>query len=128
MATTTVSSADLSITKTDSPDPVNAGENITYTINVTNNSSTIQAESVTVSDPLPSNTTLVSVGALPINWQRTDTTAPGATGTITYTKTTLAASGTATFTITVKVDSSAANNSTISNTARVSSNNPDATP
>src|SRR5205807_2187654 len=58
-ATTTVSSADLSITKTDSPDPVNAGENISYTITVTNNSATSPAESVMVSDPLPTNTTLV---------------------------------------------------------------------
>ena len=81
-----------------------------------------------MSDPLPSNTTLVSVGATPVGWTRTDSTAVGATGTITYTKTTLAASATATFTITVKVDSGAANNSTISNTASVSSNTPDDTP
>jgi uncharacterized repeat protein (TIGR01451 family) len=127
-ATTTVSSADLSVTKSDSPDPVNAGENITYTITVTNNSATIPAESVTVSDPLASNTTLVSVGATPAGWTRTDSTAIGATGTITYTKTTMAASATAIFTITVKVDSGAANNSTITNTASVSSNTPDDTP
>jgi uncharacterized repeat protein (TIGR01451 family) len=128
IATTTISSADLSITKTDSPDPVNAGENITYTIVVTNNSATIPAENVTVSDPLPANTTLVSVGAAPAGWTRTDPTAVGATGTITYTKTTLTASNTATFTIIVKVDSGAANNSTISNTASVSCNTPDDTP
>ena len=30
--------ADIAITKTDSPDPVNAGANLTYTITVTNNS------------------------------------------------------------------------------------------
>jgi uncharacterized repeat protein (TIGR01451 family) len=127
-ATTTVSAADLSITNSDSPDPVNAAENITYTLTVTNNSATIPAESVTVSDPLASNTTLVSVGATPAGWTRTDSTAVGANGTITYTRSTLAASGTATFTITAKVDSGAANNSTISNTATVSSNTPDDTP
>ncbi len=125
VTTTTVSSADLSITKSDSPDPVNAGENITYTLVVTNNSSTIPAESVTVSDQLPANTTFVSVGATPAGWTRTDATALGQTGTVTYTLPTLAANGTATFTITVKVDSNAANNSTISNTATVGSNTPD---
>jgi uncharacterized repeat protein (TIGR01451 family) len=123
--TTTVSAADLSITKSNSPDPVNAGENITYTLVVTNNSSTIPAQSVTVSDQLPANTTFVSVGATPAGWSRTDSTAVGQTGTVTYTVPTLAASGTATFTIAVKVDSNAANNSTISNTATVGSNTPD---
>lgn len=127
-ATTTVSSADLSITKLDSPDPVNASENITYTLTVTNNSSTIPSQSVTVTDPVPANTTFVSVGATPAGWMRTDSTTVGQTGTVTYTRPTLAASGTATFTITVKVDASAANNSTISNTATVNSNTPDDTP
>jgi len=123
--TTTVSSADLSITKLDSPDPVNAGENITYTLVVTNNSSTIPAQSVTVSDQVPANTTFVSVGATPAGWTRTDSTTVGQTGAVTYTLPTMAANGTATFTITVKVDSNVANNSVISNTATVSSNTPD---
>ncbi len=123
--TTTVSAADLSMSKLDSPDPVNAGENITYTLTVTNNSSTIPAQSVTVSDPIPANTTFVSVGSAPSGWTRTDTTTTGQTGTITYTRATLPASGTATFTVTVKVDSGAANNSIISNTANVASSTPD---
>jgi uncharacterized repeat protein (TIGR01451 family) len=121
--------ADLSITKMDSPDPVNAGDNITYTLTVTNNSSTTAAENVTVSDAIPVNTTLFSVGAAPSGWTRTDSTANGSsTGTITFSKTTsLPASGTATFTITVKVDSGADNNSTISNTATVASTTRDDT-
>lgn len=124
-ATTTVSAADLSITKSDSPDPVNAGENITYTLTVTNNSATVPAQSVTVSDQVPVHTTLFSVGATPAGWTRSDSTAISQTGTITYSVPTLAPGDTASFTITVKVDSNAANNSTISNTASVSSNTPD---
>jgi uncharacterized repeat protein (TIGR01451 family) len=124
-ATTTVSPADLSITKLDSPDPVDAGENITYTLVVTNNSSTIPARSVTLTDQVPANTTFVSSGATPAGWTRTDATAVGQTGSITFTRSTLPANGTATFTITVKVDSSTANNSNISNTATVNSNTPD---
>src|SRR5947209_9794821 len=34
---TAFASADLSVTKVDSPDPVNPGSNLTYTITVTNN-------------------------------------------------------------------------------------------
>jgi uncharacterized repeat protein (TIGR01451 family) len=123
--TTTVSSADLSMSKLDSPDPVNAGEDITYTLTVTNNSSTIPAQSVTVSDQIPPNTTFVSVGSTPSGWTRRDTTTTVQTGTVTYTRPTLAAGGSATFSITVKVDSGAANNSIISNTANVTSNTPD---
>ena len=57
-STTTVqASADLSVTKSDSPDPVVAGQNLTYTINFTNNGPN-PATSVTVSDTVPANTTL----------------------------------------------------------------------
>ena len=123
--TTTVSAADLSITKTASPDPVSAGGDTTYTLVVINNSSTTPAQSVTVRDPLPANTTFLSAAATPAGWMRTDSTGVGQTGAVTYTRPTLAASGTATFAITVKVDSNAADNSTVSNTATVNSNTPD---
>ena len=52
--------ADLSITKTDSPDPVNVGDSLLYTITVTNNGPG-NATGVTVTDTLPSGITLVSV-------------------------------------------------------------------
>src|SRR6185436_33695 len=59
-ATTTVQTqADLAITKTDSPDPVVASQNLTYTINLVNNGPS-NATTVTVSDVLPANTTFVS--------------------------------------------------------------------
>ncbi len=52
-------STDLAITKTDSPDPVTAGSNLTYTITVTNNGP-FDATGVTMTDPLPAEVTFVS--------------------------------------------------------------------
>jgi len=46
--------ADLSVTKTDSPDPVHIGQNLTYTVKVTNNGPDA-ATGVTVTDQLPKN-------------------------------------------------------------------------
>jgi uncharacterized repeat protein (TIGR01451 family) len=47
-------SADLSVTKTDSPDPVKAGQNLTYTVTVRNNGPSA-ASGVTLTDQLPRN-------------------------------------------------------------------------
>ena len=47
-----VGEADLEITKSDSPDPVTTGSDLTYTITVTNNGPDA-ATSVTVTDTLP---------------------------------------------------------------------------
>ncbi|MDX1582793.1 MAG: IPTL-CTERM sorting domain-containing protein [Thermoanaerobaculia bacterium] len=60
--TTTVSApqADLSITKTDSPDPVTSGSTLTYTLQVTNNGPD-SAAGVVVTDTLPSSVTFQSV-------------------------------------------------------------------
>ncbi len=49
---------DLAITKTDSPDPVTVGSNLTYTITVTNNGP-FDATGVTMTDPLPAEVTFV---------------------------------------------------------------------
>jgi uncharacterized repeat protein (TIGR01451 family) len=46
--------ADLAITKSDSPDPVRGGQNLTYTIVVTNNGPST-ATGVTMDDQLPKN-------------------------------------------------------------------------
>src|SRR5206468_2780645 len=52
--TTVVPTADLSITKTDSPDPVHIGQKLTYAIRVANGGPS-SATGVTVSDTLPKN-------------------------------------------------------------------------
>ena len=51
--------ADLSVTKTDNPDPVTLGSNLTYTVTVTN-SGLDEATEVTVTDTLPSSVTYMS--------------------------------------------------------------------
>ena len=57
---TTVSvSADLSITLTDSPDPVTAGSNLGYTATLTNNGPS-DAQAVSITLPLPAGTSFVS--------------------------------------------------------------------
>jgi uncharacterized repeat protein (TIGR01451 family) len=88
--------ADLEVVKTDSPDPVTAGTNLTYTITVTNNSTSTAATNVEVKDKLPTGTSLVSANA----------TAGLCTGgtELTCTFATLAAGALTTATIVVKVD------------------------
>jgi uncharacterized repeat protein (TIGR01451 family) len=57
--TLTVESVDLAITKTDSPDPVKVGQDLTYTLLVTNNGLQ-DATGVSVVDTLPAGVTFVS--------------------------------------------------------------------
>src|SRR5439155_413904 len=57
--TTVQARADLSITKSDSPDPVSAGNNLTYTL-VVDNDGPSDALGVVVSDTLPAGTSFVS--------------------------------------------------------------------
>jgi uncharacterized repeat protein (TIGR01451 family) len=57
--TLTVESVDLTLTKTDSPDPVKVGQDLTYTLLVTNNGLQ-DATGVTVVDTLPGGVTFVS--------------------------------------------------------------------
>jgi uncharacterized repeat protein (TIGR01451 family) len=53
-------SLDLQVTKNESPDPVLAGENLTYTMVVTSNSVTTDDTLVTLDDTLPGGVTFVS--------------------------------------------------------------------
>jgi uncharacterized repeat protein (TIGR01451 family) len=123
-ATTTVSnqSSDLSVTKSDSPDPVNAGSNITYTITV-NNAGPDAAINATLADTLPANTTFVSLSS-PGGWSCA-TPAVGGTGLVNCSIPSLAVSAPAVFTLVVNVDTDAGAGSTISNTATVASDSAD---
>src|SRR5207245_1602914 len=122
-ATTTVrAEADLSITKTDSPDPVRPGGSLTYTVSVTNGGPNAAA-SVTMNDPLPALTTFQSE-THPAGWTCT-TPAVGSTGTVSCTTASLASGATATFTIVVQVSPSTPDGTTISNTATVTSTTSD---
>lgn len=110
-------SADLSITKTDSPDPVVSGSDITYTIDVSNNGPD-PALNVTVADAIPANTTFKSMSAPP-GWSCI-TPSVGDSGTVTCMLSSLAP-GTARFTLVVTVGCSVADGTIIGNESTVSS-------
>jgi uncharacterized repeat protein (TIGR01451 family) len=118
-ATTTVGagSADVSVTKTDTPDPVIAGNNVTYTITV-NNAGPSNATTAALADTLPAGTTFVSLSS-PGGWSCT-TPAVGGIGTVNCSIATLGITN-AVFTLTVHADSTLANGTVLSNTATASS-------
>jgi uncharacterized repeat protein (TIGR01451 family) len=91
------SDADLAVAKSDSPDPVVAGNQLTYTVQVTNNGPAT-ANGITVTDVLDPNTTYVST-----------TASGGCTGTTTLTCSVgnLDVGQSTSFTITVNVSASA---------------------
>jgi uncharacterized repeat protein (TIGR01451 family) len=110
--------ADLSVTNSGSPTQVNAGSNITYTQSVTN-AGPATANPPVFTDTLPANTTLVSITP-PAGWTCmalicTDSTA-------------MAASTTANFTLIVKVNSTVASGTTITQTDSVTSTTGDPNP
>jgi uncharacterized repeat protein (TIGR01451 family) len=121
--TTTVSGqADLTLTKTDSPDPVSAGGDLTYTITVTNKGPDAAA-SVVVTDTLPGGTTFKSA-APPSGWSCTKP-AVGSGGTVTCSTGSMAVSVVATIKLVVKVDATVKAGTVISNTASVSAQTSD---
>src|SRR6185503_1372664 len=125
--TTVNTSADLAVTKTDSPDPVNAGSNITYTINFTNNGPS-DAQAVTVTDATPANTTFVSAVVTTGSGWSTTAPAVGGTGNVVVSKATVAAGETAVFTVVLNVNASTPNATVITNNAVGASTTTDPTP
>ncbi len=106
------SSADLSIAKIDSPDPVTIGSDVTYTLVITNNGAAV-GQTVTVTDNLPSSATFVSCSS-------TGGGVCGGSGnnrTVTFAS--LPSGGSATVTLVATANGSVG--TSISNTATVSS-------
>ena len=104
--------SDLQITKSDSPDPVVSGANITYTIAVSNNGPDADA-GVNFTDELPAGTTFVSLTS-----PGSCMTPPvGGTGAVTCSLGALASGGSVAISLVLNVN--AAPGSTITNTAMV---------
>ncbi|HWL15298.1 MAG TPA: IPT/TIG domain-containing protein, partial [Opitutus sp.] len=114
---TYVPAADLAMTLTDAPDPVQAGDNLTYTLTITNNGPDAAVEPA-FSDVLPTALTFVSLTS-PEGWDAT-TPAVGANGTINASAATLASGASAVFTLVVAVDTTTSDDTTLTNTATVS--------
>jgi uncharacterized repeat protein (TIGR01451 family) len=109
--------ADLSVTNSASPNPVNAGQNITYTQSVTNNGPAT-ANPPIFTETLPANTTAVSLTG-PAGWTCV-LAGPTCTDTVA-----MAANTTANFTFVVKVNTNVASGTTITQTDSVSSTTSD---
>src|SRR6266446_10214499 len=121
---TAFASADLSVSKIDSPDPVNAGSNLTYTITVNNNGPDAAANA-SWSDTLPAGTTFVAlsdVGGLSCSKP-----APGVNGVISCSHPSFSV-GSSVFTLIVAVAPTVPAGSTLSNTATATSSTPDGNP
>jgi uncharacterized repeat protein (TIGR01451 family) len=113
-----INTADLSITKTDSPNVVRTGKDVAYIVTVTNNGPAT-ATSVIVTDNLPASTTFVScspTGGGVCNGS-------GNNHTVTFAS--LASGESETITFVATVNCSVADGTVVSNTARVSSSTPD---
>ncbi len=103
---------DLTISKTDAVTQIAAGQNLTYTIIVTN-SGPSTATAITVTDVLPSQLTFVSATS-------TSGTFSNNNGTVTGTIASLASGQRATITLVTTVKNDVPDNTTISNTSSVS--------
>src|SRR6185503_12359509 len=113
--TAVIARADIAVTKTDSPDPVIAGTNLTYSITLINNGPS-DSQNVSLSDTLPANTRFQSFVA-PAGWA-TVTPPVGGSGIVTATRATLAfGTPSQVFTLVVRVCPEVLCNATISNTA-----------
>ena len=115
-----MASSNLSITKTDAPDPVNPGQAVVYTLTV-NNAGPSNATNVVVSDTVPSQYTVTSVTS--------PTGSCGNVGNVVTCNLAAFASGAAAWVITVNVTVKATTvGGTYVNTATVSATEADPTP
>ncbi len=112
--------ADVTVTKTSSPGPVLAGDDINYTITVLNTGPD-DAQTVALTDPLPADTSFVSDAQTSGPTFNLTGPAVGDTGTISGTIATLPLGDSASFTVLVLVSPSTPDSTTITNTATVTS-------
>jgi uncharacterized repeat protein (TIGR01451 family) len=124
VATLTVACApDLEMTTdSDSPDPVSAGQNITYTqlfTNIAQNST--GGATITLTEAVPANTTFVSFTP-PANFTCSGVPAVGGTGSFTCTSTTTINGGatSGSFSFVVKTDPTTASGTTVTDNVSVS--------
>jgi uncharacterized repeat protein (TIGR01451 family) len=112
----TAETTDLSVSG-NAPFTVVLGGQITYTLTVTNNSSSAQSN-VTLANVLPANTTLVA-WSVPSGWSSSAPAAGSSRGTVSAWTTSLAGNTSATFTLVVQLNSSVAPGTVISSSASV---------
>ncbi len=117
------STADLQLAKTSSAPTIVTGTNVTYTLTVTNNGPDA-AQTVTVEDMLPPQTTFVSCGVS----GGVGGVCSGSGNNRTVTFTSLAANASATITLVAEVSCSLVDGTVFSNTATVGSLAADPTP
>ena len=122
---TVIGQADLAVTLTDSPDPVTAGANLTYTVTV-NNAGPGAAISAQWNDTLPAGTTFVSLNTV-AGWSCT-TPAVGSAGTVTCNMASVPAASSAGFSLVVTVAPATPSGTVLTNTVTVSSATSDPTP
>jgi uncharacterized repeat protein (TIGR01451 family) len=125
MLTVVPDPTDILVTKTDSPDPVQAGATLTYTITVRNNSS-VAASEVVLTDVVPAGTTFVSLAA-PAGWT-TDVPDVGSGGTVSAMRGSLFGGSAEEFTLVVQVGAGLTAGTIITNTAQVSTQSNDSNP
>ncbi|MEA2344659.1 MAG: trimeric autotransporter adhesin [Thermoanaerobaculia bacterium] len=117
-----VPTANLAVTNSDAPDPVNSGGTITYTQSITNNGPDAAANA-NITESIGSGVTFQSIAA-PAGWSCT-TPAIGGTGIINCSTASLANAGSASFTVVVNVT---AVSGSVSNTITGSSDASDTVP
>jgi uncharacterized repeat protein (TIGR01451 family) len=123
--TTTVNvGTDLSVSKSDSSDPVAPGGQITYTIQILNNGPNA-AQAVALVDTVPAGTTFASLTQTGGPTFGCTTPSVGGTGSVNCSIATLVSGASATFSLVVNVSAAASPGSQIGNTASVSSTTPD---
>jgi hypothetical protein len=122
-STSTLPLANLLVTVTDAPDPVRSGEQVTYTITVTNLGPEI-ANAVVLDAPTPTGTTFASATSS----QGVFTApAPGAAGTVSFALGAIASGANATATVVLNVTAAAGTVLSFSAVATTASSDPDTT-